>query len=350
MAKRKSKIPKQSITIADVAKVAGVSIPTVSRILNNKEYVAEDTRDRVIQTIKQLGYIPSIQARQLRGGASRTLALHYPVESPELLSGVVEIPYITGAAAAASQQGYFLNFLISQLTPDALLNMYRSNQVDGMIFLQVRQDDWRVDLLRGQDYPFVLIGRCEDLEAISYIDLDFETAMRSAFEYLVGLGHREIGLLTYPHHWRTNRIGPAVRTFEAYEQALRHYGLTAYYREVGLHGVDDGFTATHDLLEAHPKLTAIITTNQLTAAGSIKALAQRGCLVPKDLSVLAIGFGEIATGITPSLTALEWSPYEVSYQATLMMTDKLKQEHLLDQQVLIAPKLVIRESTIAAPT
>src|SRR5215813_13737996 len=115
MPDRKSKILKRGITIADVAKAAGVSVPTVSRILNNKEYVAEETRERVNEAIKQLGYVPHIQAQRLRGGASRTLALHYPAESPHLLSSVVETPYIIGAAAAAGERDYFLNFLISQL-------------------------------------------------------------------------------------------------------------------------------------------------------------------------------------------------------------------------------------------
>ncbi|MHB8626990.1 MAG: LacI family DNA-binding transcriptional regulator [Aggregatilineales bacterium] len=345
MPQGKSKILKQAITITDVAKAAGVSVPTVSRILNNKEYVAEETRDRVNEAIKQLGYVPHIHAQRLRGGASRTLALHYPVESPDLLSGVVEIPYITGAAAAAGRQGYFLNFLVSQLTPDTLLNMYRSSQVDGMILLQVSLDDWRVNLLRENDYPFVMIGRCADLADLSFIDLDFETAMLSAFDHLVALGHREIGFLTYPQSWRATKLGPAVRSLEGYEHALHKYRLRAHYREIGLHGVEDGFAATHELLEENPQITAIITTNHLTAAGSIKALTQRGYRVPEDLSVIAIGFGEFANGITPSLTALEWSSYEVSYQATLMMTDMLRQKQLPAQQILVPPKLVIREST-----
>src|SRR5579859_2319146 len=193
MPRHDSKILKQAITIADVAKVAGVSIPTVSRTLNNKEYVAVETRDRVKEAIQQLGYVPHVQAQRLRGRASRTLALHYPVESPHLLRDVVEIPYVIGTAAAAGEHGYFLNFLISQLTPDALLNMYRSNQVDGMILLQVSLDDWRVNLLRENDCAFVMIGRCANLEDLSFIDLDFETAMISAFDHLIELGHREIG-------------------------------------------------------------------------------------------------------------------------------------------------------------
>src|SRR5947207_15087256 len=104
MPKKNAKTLSHGVTIADVAKAAEVSIPTVSRILNNKEYVADKTRNRVNQAIQKLGYVPHIQARRLRGGESRTLALHYPVESPHLLSGVVETPYITGAAAAAAAQ------------------------------------------------------------------------------------------------------------------------------------------------------------------------------------------------------------------------------------------------------
>src|SRR4051794_410135 len=193
MPTKNSKILKQTITISDVARAAGVSVPTVSRILNNKEYVADETRDRVNQAIDLLGYVPHIQARRLRGGASRTLALHYPVESPHLLNSFVDARYITGAAAAAGEQDYFLNFLISQLTSDTLLNMFRSNQIDGMILLHVLLDDWRVKLRRESDYPFVMIGRCANLEKLTFFNLFFETAVILAFDHLVELGHRQIG-------------------------------------------------------------------------------------------------------------------------------------------------------------
>ncbi len=349
MPKRNAKIPSQGVTIADVAKAARVSVPTVSRILNNKEYVADETRDRVNQTIKQLGYVPHIQARRLRGGESRTLALHYPVESPHLLSGVAEASYITGAAAAAAAQEYYLNFLISQLTPHSLVNMYRSNQVDGMILLQVSLDDWRVNLLREYDYPFVMIGRCRDLNGLSFIDLDFETAMTMALDYLVSLGHREIGFLAYPQNWRAAGLGPAVHTLDGYDSALQEHGLAAHYREITLHEVEEAFAATLGLLEENPRITAIVTVNHLAAAGSIKAFTSKGYRVPEDRSVMAIAFGEIANGITPSLTALEWSSYQVSYQATLMMVDALKHEEPPAKQILVAPELMIRESTKAAP-
>ncbi len=348
MPQSKSSNSKQGITITDVAKAAGVSVPTVSRILNNKEYVAEDTRERVNQAIKQLGYVPHTQARQLRGAASQTLALHHPIESPHELSTVIETSYFTGTAEAASEKEYFINFLVSQLTPESLLNMYRSNQIDGIILLQVRMDDWRVNLLRENNYPFVMIGRCAELEGMTFIDLDFENAMLLAVGHLVELGHRNIGLLTYPQSWRKFGIGPAVRSLDGYKLALEKYGLQGNYREIGLNSVEEGFEGTHDLLQENPELTAIITVSHLTAAGSIKALATQGRNVPQDCSVMSIGFGgNFADVVTPSLTTLEWSPYEISYQATVLMIDKLRQKHLPAQQILIAPNLVIRESTKA---
>ena len=348
MPRPKSSNLKQGITITDVAKAAGVSVPTVSRILNNKEYVADETRDRVHQAIKQLGYVPHTQARQLRGAASQTLALHHPIESPHELSTVIETSYFTGTAEAASEKEYFINFLVSQLTPDSLLNMYRSNQIDGIILLQVRMDDWRVNLLRENNYPFVMIGRCAELEDLTYIDLDFENAMLLAVDHLVELGHQNIGLLTYPHSWRKLGIGPAVRSLDGYKLALEKYGLHGNYREIGLNSVEEGFEGTRDLLQENPDLTAIITVSHLTAAGSIKALATRGRNVPQDCSVMSIGFGgNFADVVTPSLTTLEWSPYEISYQATVLMIDKLRQKDLPAQQILVAPNLVIRESTKA---
>ena len=336
----------RSVTIADVAKAAGVSIPTVSRTLNNKEYVADETRLRVHEAIRTLGYAPHTQARRLRGGASMTLALHHPVESPYELTCVIETPYITGAAAAASENEYFLNFLVSQITPESLLNMYRSNQIDGIILLQVCLDDWRVNVLRQYNYPFVMIGRCADLEGLNFIDLDFEDAMLRAFDYLVELGHRDIGFLTYPRSWRKSGIGPAVRSLDGYAHALEKYGLRPCYREIGLHSVEEGFEGTNDLLQENPELTAIVTVSHLTAAGSIKALAQQGHTVPQDCSVMAIGFGgNFASVVTPSLTTLEWSPYEISYQATILMTEALANEQHSAQQTLVSAKLVVREST-----
>jgi DNA-binding LacI/PurR family transcriptional regulator len=335
---------EKNITMADVAREAGVSVPTVSRILNNKEYVAEETRQRVEEAIERLGYVPHTHARRLRGGSSMTIALHHPIESPHELTTVIDIPYITGAAAAASEHEYYLNSLVSKLTPEVLLNMYKSNQIDGIILLRVRMDDWRVNLLIENNYPFVMIGRCANNEGLTFIDLDFEKALEQAINYLVELGHREIGFLNYPESWRESGIGPAVRSLAGYKQATEKYGLNSCFREIGLDSVEEGFEGTNDLLRENPELTAIITVSHLTAAGSIKSLIQQGRHVPQDCSVMAIGFGgNFASVVTPSLTTLEWSPYDVSYQGAVLLTEKLANN--TPQQILVSPELIVREST-----
>ncbi len=295
MPKRKlnSSNENRGVTITDVAKASGVSITTVSRILNNKEYVADETRDRVNLTIQQLGFVAHTQARRLRGGASGTLALHYPAESPHQIRGLVE------------------------------------------------------NLLRESNYPFVMIGRCANLEDLTFIDLDFEDALLKAFEYMVSLGHQEIGFLTYPQSWRDAQLGPAIRAMKGYEYVLHKYDLQPYFRELEFNSVEAGFSGTNDLLRENPKLTAIITANHSVAAGSIKALTLQGYSVPENFSVMAVGFGEIANVVTPSLTALEWSSYEVSYQATILMTDMLANEELPAQQILVKPTLMLRQSTQA---
>ena len=172
--------------------------------------------------------------------------------------------------------------------------------------------------------------------------------MLHAFDHLVELGHRNIGFLNYPETWHKAGIGPAVHSLDGYQQALAKYGFKRCYREIGLHSVEEGFEGTNDLLRENPELTAIITVSHLTAAGSIKALTQGGRNVPQDCSVISIGFGgDFADVLTPSLTTLEWSPYEISYQAALMLADKLGQEQHAARQILVPPTLVVRESTKA---
>jgi DNA-binding LacI/PurR family transcriptional regulator len=110
--------------------------------------------------------------------------------------------------------------------------------------------------------------------------------------------------------------------------------------------VEEGSQAANDLLQENPDLTAIITVSHSTAAGCIKALTLQGRSVPQNCSVMSIGFGaDLATVVTPSLTTLEWSPYEISYQAILLLTEQLADKELPPRQILVPPKLVVREST-----
>src|SRR5258708_28151898 len=168
--------------IADVAKAAGVSVSTVSRILNGKQDVAKATRERVLQTIEQLGYAPHALAQQLRARKTRNIALLFPLKYPgNVPYNSLDTDFMVAAAATAGERNYIFSLLTTSVSKQSLLNLYRSSQVDGLVLMQIYAQDWRVDLLREHGYPFVMIGHCEDNTGISFIDLDFEAAVVTAF-------------------------------------------------------------------------------------------------------------------------------------------------------------------------
>jgi DNA-binding LacI/PurR family transcriptional regulator len=331
------------ITIADVARASGVSVSTVSRILNGKPDVAEKTRQRVRQVIETLGYTPHVQAQRLAAGRSHTIALLYPSKSIAMTH--LELDFLIGAAAAANEESFFFNFTTEPITKSRLLSLYRSAQVDGVILMQIHVHDWRVNFLRDNGYPFVMIGRCADNTGLSFIDLDFEGAVLTVFDYLVGLGHRHIAFLNLSALMNQEGFGPAVRSYAGYRKAREKYSnVTFLYREVNP-TTTDTFEVTFQLLDEQPKLTAIFSVYNSISIGVIRALRQRGRVVPDDCSVVAITTEQVAQLMTPPLTTIDFPTNTVGYQAAKMLISQLKQEPVETNQILLPPQLIIRQSS-----
>jgi len=331
------------VTIFDVAEAAGVSITTVSRVLNNKPDVAATTRERIRQVIEEMGYTPHAQARQLAAAArrSRTIALLYPLDRA---LDQLELDFIVGTAAAAGNDNFFFYFATTPITESSLLNMYRSAQVDGIILLEIHMQDWRVDLLRQNNYPFVMIGRCADTSGLSFVDVDLEEGIVHAFDHLVELGHREIAFLGLPREMAQQGYGPAVRYRAGYERARQKYNLDSIYHEVKL-GIQNLFEATLKLLEERPQLTAIVATQGALTVGVLRALYQAGRVVPDDFSVVGITTQLIAELFTPPLTTINIPAYTEGLQAAKMLISQLNQKPLENAQILLPPELIVRNST-----
>lgn len=332
------------VTIFDVARAAGVSITTVSRILNNKPDVSKTTRQRVQQVIKDLGFIPHAQAQRLAARRSRTIALLFPLDRA---IGPLELDFITGAAAAAGEENFFFNFITTPITKNSLLSLYRGAQVDGIILMEIHTSDWRVDLLREYAYPFVMIGRTGDNNGLSFVDLDFENVTLMGFDHLVELGHRKIAFLGPLQTMRQQGYGPAVRSWTGYEQAREKYKLPMMHREVKI-SVPDLFNATLDLLAEYPQLTAIVTIQSSPTVGVIRALRQVGRVVPDDFSVIGVATEKVAQLITPPLTTIDFPAYTMGYQAAKMLIDQLNEKPVDNNQLLPPPQLIVRKSTGSA--
>ena len=125
-----------------------------------------------------LGFRPHTQAQRLAAGKSRTIAFVHPIEYLFDKSNLADTDFILGSAAAAAEEGYMFNLVTIPVEQDSLVGLYRSAQVDGVILMEIHLEDWRVDLLRERNLPFTMVGHCADNDGLSFVDMDFENAVR----------------------------------------------------------------------------------------------------------------------------------------------------------------------------
>jgi DNA-binding LacI/PurR family transcriptional regulator len=331
------------INIADVAKAAGVSISTVSRVLNNKPDVAKKTRARVQRVINDLGYTPYVQTVQQ--SKTNTISLHYPLQSQIRLEVTdIELDFMLGASSAAGESAFALNLLTRDLSIHELLDVYRTGQIRGMILMETTLEDWRVQRLREYDYPFVMIGRCADNEDLSYIDLDLEGAVVQAFEHLLALGHQQIGFMGFPANIHEHELSSAHWMQVGYERIVQQYDLPVYQRHVDF-GVQFAYQAACELLDTTPDLTAMVMAYSATVVGLLRALQERGRSAPEDFSIVGIGPGKIANLLHPALSSVDFPFQQVGYQAAQMLIRQLAESTPGVQQILVPPRLTVRETS-----
>ena len=338
---------KSEITIADVARAAGVSVSTVSRILNDRPDVSEATRRQVTKVIAELGFEPHAHARRLAAGQSRTIALLDPVNrsggQPQQIDQL-HLDFMVGAASAASEANYFFNVLTNFSGERKLLSLYRSAQVDGVLLMEVYQNDPRVALLRQQGFPFVMIGRCADDDELSYVELDLEGAAQLAFDHLVGLGHTRIGFIGFDADLQNQGYGPAVRAWAGYQAALAKHGLSPAHRETPYRAQDMG-DATLSLLAERPDLTAIVGMADAAMIGVFNALRQSGRRIPEDISVVGLAVDRLAELMTPALTAIRFPSFEMGHEAAAVLIRQLQDEAAAPEQKLVPLEIVQRGSS-----
>lgn len=334
------------ITIADIARIAGVSVSTVSRILNEKPDVAESTRQQVLKVIEQTGYKPHAQAQRLASaGQSRTIALLYPLHDPRQQPiNQLHLEFMVGAAAAAGEFNYFFNMLTNPVNADFLRSLYRSVHVDGIILMEIQLDDWRVDLLREYNHPFVMVGRCANDNGLSFLELDFTPAVVTAYDHLVALGHEKIGYIGFASHLRERSLGPAIRGWKGFQNAVQKHGLHPYYRETH-YNIPDIYQATQSLLDEEPGLTAVVALTDAPMVGALNALRERGYEVPDDFSLVGLAVDRIAEIMTPPLTAVRFPAYDMGYRAATLLIQQLKNQLAEPTQIAISPELILRSST-----
>ena len=334
---KRSKLKK--MTIVDIAKASGVSTATVSRILNNKPDVADETRQRVLQLMDEQRFTPQLAWQQLRSGKSHFIALHYPQDfNPP------EQNIITSAAMSCEDAGYSLNLIVNSLSDNELLSIFRSGQADGIILMEILTHDRRVQLLQEHNLPFVMIGRCADNTGLSYVDIDIEKGVADAIQYLHALGHREIGFITLAPVLQEKEYGYATWALQGYQKACQQFGLPILWRTVNLKN-DNTASVVLNLLKDHPGMTAIVVPQEIGVPGILKAVQVKGLHVPEDISIIGLFNDLMSELITPPLSTISFPAHDMGYQAARILIGHMTGELTGPQQVLLRPELNIRQST-----
>lgn len=325
------------VTMADVAREAGVSSMTVSRVINNKGAVSAATRQRVLEVTERLDYRPSGVARGLATQRTGTLGLVVPDVANPFFSDVAR-----GAEQGAWVEGYNVFLCNTDKDPQRELAVLRSLEekcVDGIVLCSSRLDDDGLRTVLARHSAVVLANRRLEEWNTGLVLIDDETGGQAATQHLLQANHRFVGFLAGPPASHSGR-----QRAKGYRAALEAAGLP-YNPERTRHCspvVEGGQETAHELLTAHPELTALFCYNDLVAVGALKACAELGRRVPGDLSV--VGFDDIplAALVTPPLTTCRVPRYELGVQAMRLLLNQIGDRPGGCEEVVLQPELIVR--------
>jgi LacI family transcriptional regulator len=348
-------MPRKLVTIRDVAARAGVSVSTVSYVLNGKdEHVGEMTQKLVREAVQQLGYRPNAIARSMVRQRTATIGLVLTEVDNPLFS-----PVVAGVEEVLRPAGYSM-VLIS--APDVeseiqAIETLLSQQVDGFIFMSLSLCTSNDHLVRLQEegLPLVLINRCIEEKSINLITWADREAGYSATRHLLSLGHRAIGTISGPLKSKVLRKS-ALDRHAGWQQAMSEANLLVPPDWIvdGLYTYEGGYQAIYTLLaqvkQGGALPSALFIASDVMAVGAIKALQEVGLRIPEDIAVVTTGDPPMAAYIVPALTTLSHPIHAAGKMAASIVLDWLTTgEPSVAQQTTLSFIMKVRESCGAKP-
>lgn len=333
------------VTMKHVAKMADVSVQTVSAVINNKPGITKETTERVNHAIAQLGYRPFSVARSLRTGETRTIAM--------VVSDIANPSFSTMASTAEDyvhEMGYtlFLYNTHDDIEREAsYIRMASQRWVDGMLVVPARDHAESLASLQKAGIPFVVIDRTPDRYEGPLVMMDHCQAGTLAANYLLKLGHIRLGHISGPMRLRLARDRQ-----EGFVAAIHKYGLDgALLGESAGWSCGDGYSAMQKMIlraGSRQKLpTALFCASDRLAIGAILALSEAGYRVPEDVSIIGLDDIEVSAYQVPPLTTICQPFAEIGKRGIKMLLDLMNHHPIEQNQILIQPELIIRQSTAA---
>jgi LacI family transcriptional regulator len=334
-------------TLEEIARLAGVSRSTVSRVINQHPNVRPEVRERVWRVIREVGYYPHAAARNLVTRRSQIVGVVIPETLPKVFGDPYFPVVLHAISEALAERGYLL--VLSLLTPQQEEDFYRralrGRVVDGIILVSARTTDPLIARAYREGLPVVSIGRYPEEPNVSYVDVDNVEGARVATEHLLRLGRRRVATIAGPQ-----TMAPGVDRLEGYRIAMQAWGIhpppewiaEGDFTEAG------GYIAMRRLLPAHPD--AVFVASDLMAVGALKAIREAGLRVPDDIALVGYDDVELARYTDPPLTTVRQPIAELGRVAVRLLLRQLEEGARDPQRVILPTELVIRTSCGALRT
>lgn len=344
-------------SIKDVANLAGVSLMTVSRVINNTDGVKPDTREKVLQAIQELDYRPNLVARSLVTRSTKTIGVLYSNIYNQIYSDE-----IMGIESVASKEGY--NIIISNVqdytSASRGLAMLMDKQVDGLLILPMEFEGidslnkWKKaaadtdrfykeleEMLKSsKNKPCVVFGKDSCKGIANRIFLDYKSGADMAMDYLMSLGFENI-----VHINSVMKMGIWYDRYVSYVEAMTKKGLEQYIRvEANEATVEGGYNAMKDIIESGKLPEAIFCGNDLMAIGALQSLLENGIRIPNDISVMGHDGLKLGEMLIPKLTTVDINGFEAGASAMRMLLESVDTDQPT-RDVYIGQRLIIRNTT-----
>lgn len=332
-------------TIRDVAREAGVSVATVSRVLNGRPDVRPATRDMVLRAVRNSNFTTNRSARALSGGKTGLVGFTLPIVHAEYFG------WILSAAAEALYEHDMRAVLCPTLHQHdrevSLLDRLMHGTTDGAIILLPRESSAELKALSRNGFPFVVVDPRYELDAgVAAVSATHGAGAKAATDHLLSLGHRRIGVITGNRGWTATE-----ERLNGYRTALAAAGVLPSPELVidSDYLIEGGRASAWALLDLPDPPTAIFAMNDNMAIGAVQAAKERGLRVPDDLSVIGFDDSDQTRIVTPALTTVRQPLQEMGRMAVSLLLRLIQKQRVEAMRVELATRLVVRESTAPPP-
>lgn len=330
---------KQNVTIYDVAREAGVSMATVSRVLNGNSNVRQTTKEKVLQVIDNLDYRPNAVARGLASKKTTTVGVIIPDVTDGYFSSLAR-----GIDDIATMYNYNIILANSDDNPGkeaSVLNTLLGKQVDGIIFMGNEIDDHLRDEFKRSDCPIVLAGSVDVNNSVPSVNIDYVDAVMNETNRLIQHGNKKIAFVSGPLKQAINKD----YRLKGYKKALNSNNISfsddLVFETTSTY--EDGYNLADEVIKKN--ITAAVVTNDELAAGLLNAMTDRGVVVPDDFEIFTSNNTKLAKMLRPQLSSITQPLYDIGAVAMRLLTKIMNQEKIDDKYVVLGYEIEERQST-----